>query len=106
MFDDLLVLSEGRVLFQGPAGKVAKHFRSMGHAMPPNTNPGEFAIDVVSVDYTSKVRSFHGVVRASVISPAFCHPEFRLEFRGIDRSIPASRNPFMSSRCDASCVRA
>lgn len=55
MFDDLLVLTEGRVMYLGPAGKIAGHFRALGHSMPPDTNPAEFAIDVVSVDYTSKV---------------------------------------------------
>lgn len=57
MFDDLIVLSEGKVMFHGPARRVAGHFRSKGHAMPANTNPGEFAIDIVSVDYASKVRT-------------------------------------------------
>ena len=55
MFDDVMLLSEGRVMFQGPAGRVGRYFRSKGYAMPANTNPGDFAVDVVSVDYTSKV---------------------------------------------------
>lgn len=66
MFDDLVVLSEGQVMFHGPAGKVAGHFRAKGHAMPANTNPGEFAIDVVSIDYTSKVR--HVLKKCSDVS--------------------------------------
>lgn len=55
MFDDVMLLSEGRVMFQGRADRVARYFRSRGHAMPANTNPGDFVVDVVSVDYTSKV---------------------------------------------------
>lgn len=55
MFDDLVVLSEGQVVFRGPAKGVASYFRSQGHSMPANTNPGEFAIDLVSVDYASEV---------------------------------------------------
>lgn len=55
MFDDVMLMSEGRVMFQGPAGRVGRYFRSKGHYMPANTNPGDFAVDVVSVDYTSKV---------------------------------------------------
>lgn len=58
MFDDVMLLSEGRIMFQGPAGRVGRYFRSKGHAMPANTNPGDFAVDVVSVDYTSKVLAF------------------------------------------------
>lgn len=55
MFDDVMLLSEGRVMFQGRADRVARYFRSRGHTMPANTNPGDFVVDVVSVDYTSKV---------------------------------------------------
>lgn len=56
MFDDLVVMSEGRVMYHGPAGKVRNHLRSKGYAMPADTNPAEFAIDLVSIDYTSKVK--------------------------------------------------
>ncbi|CAB1109225.1 ABC [Ectocarpus sp. CCAP 1310/34] len=54
MFDDVLLLSEGRVMFQGPAKRIGSYFRSKGYPMPSHTNPGDFAVDVVSVDYTSK----------------------------------------------------
>ncbi|CAM9887442.1 unnamed protein product [Ascophyllum nodosum] len=54
MFDDLMVLSEGRVMYHGPASRVAGHFESNGYPMPADTNPAEFAIDIVSIDYTSK----------------------------------------------------
>lgn len=56
MFDDLMVLSEGRVMYHGPASKVGSHFRSKGYTMPADTNPAEFAVDLVSIDYTSKVK--------------------------------------------------
>lgn len=56
MFDDLVVMSEGRVMYHGPAGKVGSHLRSKGYAMPADTNPAEFAIDLVSIDYASKVK--------------------------------------------------
>lgn len=62
MFDDVMLLSEGRVMFQGPAGRVARYFRAKGHAMPGNTNPGDFAVDVVSVDHTSKVLFYRTTV--------------------------------------------
>ncbi len=56
MLDNVLLLSEGRVMFQGPARRVGRYFRSKGHRMPGNTNPGDFAVDIVSVDYTSEVQ--------------------------------------------------
>ncbi|CAM9357176.1 unnamed protein product [Scytosiphon promiscuus] len=79
MFDDVLLLSEGRIMYQGPAGRVADYFHSKGHKMPANTNPGDFAVDVVSVDYTSKeaeaeskkrIAGFERHHRASLLSSA------------------------------------
>ncbi|CAN0512537.1 unnamed protein product, partial [Discosporangium mesarthrocarpum] len=56
MFDDLMILSEGEVMYHGPAIETARHLRSQGYSMPPNTNPADFAIDTVSLDYSSKAR--------------------------------------------------
>jgi energy-coupling factor transporter ATP-binding protein EcfA2 len=51
MFDMLLLLSEGREMFYGPAGEAAKWFAGAGFTAPPNFNSGDFYLDVVSVDY-------------------------------------------------------
>jgi ABC-type multidrug transport system ATPase subunit len=51
MFDVLLLLSEGREMFYGPAGEAAKWFAGAGFAAPANFNSGDFYLDVVSVDY-------------------------------------------------------
>ena len=48
MFDDLLLLSEGRVVYSGRASAAASHFGRIGHPCPAGINAGEFVVDLVS----------------------------------------------------------
>lgn len=42
LFDDLLVLAEGRVLYFGPAKQMCSYFACHGYTCPPETNPADF----------------------------------------------------------------
>lgn len=50
MFDDLILLSEGRMLYSGPADQALSYFEQLGHQCPPHYNPAEFLADIISVD--------------------------------------------------------
>lgn len=39
LFDDLLLLAEGSVVYHGPAGDVLDHFAALGHPCPEHYNP-------------------------------------------------------------------
>ena len=41
MFDQLMLLAQGRVIFMNDASKAVKYFDSIGYICPPNTNPAE-----------------------------------------------------------------
>ena len=60
LFDDLLLLSEGRTVYHGPAASAARHFAGIGFPCPSNINAGEHVVDIVSKQYGSEadVRSF------------------------------------------------
>jgi len=51
MFDDLLLLSEGRLMYHGAAAAATTHFKALGHACASNISPGEFCLKIVSVDH-------------------------------------------------------
>lgn len=51
LFDKLLLLSQGRTLYNGPVTDVNKYFTSLGYPIPMYTNPGEFIIDLVNTDF-------------------------------------------------------
>ena len=57
-FDNLLLLSEGRVAYSGAAVSAAAAFEGLGHVLPPLTNPADFLLDVVNSDFSDA-----GVVR-------------------------------------------
>ena len=50
MFDDLILLSEGRMLYSGPADQALSYFGQLGHQCPQHYNPAEFLADIISVD--------------------------------------------------------
>lgn len=41
MFDELVLMSEGRILYCGTAHGALEHFAALGHPCPAEYNPGE-----------------------------------------------------------------
>lgn len=54
MFDILLLLSEGKTMYYGPAKDAVHFFSDAKFVCPVNYNPADFFLDVVSMDYRSK----------------------------------------------------
>ncbi|KAF2136251.1 uncharacterized protein K452DRAFT_322531 [Aplosporella prunicola CBS 121167] len=52
LFDKLLLLSQGKTIYNGPVSAVQNYFAEMGHQMPLYMNPAEFLIDLVNTDFT------------------------------------------------------
>ncbi|XP_028553232.1 ABC transporter G family member 7 isoform X2 [Dendrobium catenatum] len=53
-FDDIVLLSEGSVVYNGPAkDEPLKYFAKFGYECPDHMNPAEFLADLISVDYSS-----------------------------------------------------
>ena len=50
LFDKLLLLSEGNTVYFGAANEVVYHFQSIGHSCPPQYNPADYLLDLISVD--------------------------------------------------------
>ncbi|XP_058091563.1 ABC transporter G family member 7 [Magnolia sinica] len=52
-FDDIVFLSEGAVVYMGPAQEALSYFAKFGYDCPDHVNPAEFLADLISVDYSS-----------------------------------------------------
>jgi len=51
MLDDIILLAPGgRVCYVGERENAVQYFRDIGYECPPETNPAEFLIDLVSID--------------------------------------------------------
>jgi ABC-type multidrug transport system ATPase subunit len=53
MCDDLLILSEGNVIYSGPTNGLARHLSAVNYPCPRDENPVEYTIDLISVDSAS-----------------------------------------------------
>eukprot|EP00179_Madagascaria_erythrocladioides_P008346 CAMPEP_0198309828 /NCGR_PEP_ID=MMETSP1450-20131203/2080_1 /TAXON_ID=753684 ORGANISM="Madagascaria erythrocladiodes, Strain CCMP3234" /NCGR_SAMPLE_ID=MMETSP1450 /ASSEMBLY_ACC=CAM_ASM_001115 /LENGTH=853 /DNA_ID=CAMNT_0044012607 /DNA_START=34 /DNA_END=2591 /DNA_ORIENTATION=+ len=50
LFDDLLLLADGRVAYAGPCDRAVAYFAKLGHECPQYTNPADYFLDITSVD--------------------------------------------------------
>jgi ABC-type multidrug transport system ATPase subunit len=48
LFDDLILLTDGRVLFHGPVAEVLPFFASIGYPCPPRKDPASFLQEVTT----------------------------------------------------------
>ncbi|KAF0693770.1 Aste57867_15269 [Aphanomyces stellatus] len=48
LFDDILMLSEGHLVYHGPRQSTLPYFQTLGFSCPPRTDPSDFLIEVVS----------------------------------------------------------
>lgn len=53
MFDDLLLLSEGRTMYFGQCSEAINHFERHGYQCPKLFNPADYFLDVLSPDVRS-----------------------------------------------------
>mmetsp|Transcript_13607 Transcript_13607/g.30908 ORF Transcript_13607/g.30908 Transcript_13607/m.30908 type:complete len:451 (+) Transcript_13607:52-1404(+) len=53
-FDQVMVMSRGRIAFAGEASEAGAYFDSIGQPIPPNTNPAEFFLDLVNSDFSDE----------------------------------------------------
>ncbi|KAL4437525.1 hypothetical protein ABPG77_003506 [Micractinium sp. CCAP 211/92] len=53
MFDELLLLSEGRTMYFGKASAAVEYFASVGFRCPEQFNPGDYFMDLTSMSFRS-----------------------------------------------------
>ncbi|KAG8414862.1 hypothetical protein J3459_009728 [Metarhizium acridum] len=52
LFDRLVLLAAGKTHFCGPVAAAVPHFHALGAAVPSYTNPAEFLLDLVNLDFS------------------------------------------------------
>lgn len=53
MFDQLLMLSEGRTMYYGKASEAVEYFAKLGFSCPEHFNPADYFLDLLSPDHRS-----------------------------------------------------
>lgn len=75
MFDQLCLLSEGRVMYFGPAKDAIPYFSSLEFNSPSNFNPADFFLDLLSVDPRSTEREASTKARVKYLGDKYDEQE-------------------------------
>jgi len=68
MFDRLILLADGKLIYFGDANKAVDHFAHQSHVCPPHFNPADFFMDIVSPDYRTKELESSSLARIENLS--------------------------------------
>ncbi|KAJ2694679.1 hypothetical protein GGH99_000559 [Coemansia sp. RSA 1285] len=72
-FDKLILLSQGKLVYMGPADQALQYFEKLGYPTT-NPNPANFYIDLTTIDFTSSTATKESETR--VQSLVDCYAEF------------------------------
>lgn len=71
LFDMLLLLSEGRTVYFGPASEAISYFDKLRFPSPESFNPSDFFLDLVSVDPRSRDLENDSVARIQYLADSY-----------------------------------
>ncbi|EAU34929.1 conserved hypothetical protein [Aspergillus terreus NIH2624] len=71
LFDNVILLARGSVLYSGPASESLAHFESCGYVIPPFVNPAEFLIDLAAIDNRTEALEMASYARVDALKAAW-----------------------------------
>ncbi|KAK4606103.1 hypothetical protein RGQ29_000394 [Quercus rubra] len=102
LFDDLVLLSEGHIVYQGPRAEVLEFFESLGFRLPPRKGVADFLQEVTSrkdqAQYWADSSKPYVFISVPEIAEAFKNSRF-------GRSLQSSLSvPYDESKSDSSAL--
>lgn len=92
LFDQLCLLSEGRVMYFGPAKDAVPYFAALSFKSPAQFNPADFFLDLLSVDPRSEEREANTKARIHYLGDKFESQSAPLAIEaGIGRDVEAGK---------------
>uniref|UniRef100_A0A0E0M6E0 ABC transporter domain-containing protein n=1 Tax=Oryza punctata TaxID=4537 RepID=A0A0E0M6E0_ORYPU len=80
LFDDLILLSEGKIIYQGPIKHVVDYFKSLGFSLPPRKGIADFLQELTSkkdqAQYWSDQSKQHIFISASEMAALFKESQY------------------------------
>lgn len=71
MFDDIVLLAGGQVVYAGESTAAPAFFAQAGHVMPVQVNPAERYLDLISVDYATDELTANSEARIASLVKAY-----------------------------------
>ncbi|KAJ2556255.1 hypothetical protein EV175_002083 [Coemansia sp. RSA 1933] len=69
-FDRLILLAQGKLVYMGPADQALRYFEQLGHPST-NSNPANFYIDLMTVDFSSSAAMSESETRIQSLVDSF-----------------------------------
>ena len=80
LFDQLILLADGKLVYGGPAGKQAvNYFSKLNFKCPDLYNPADYFLDIVSVDNRTQQDEHTSKKRIEFLTKAFDKYQIRLK---------------------------
>ncbi|KAJ2779847.1 hypothetical protein H4R18_003774 [Coemansia javaensis] len=70
LFDKLILLAQGKLVYMGPAAQAVPYFESLGYPST-NSNPANFFIDLATIDFTSSEATRKSEARVQALVDSF-----------------------------------
>ncbi|RYH19219.1 ATP-binding cassette domain-containing protein [archaeon] len=93
MFDRLLLLSEGKLMYFGSSEQALQYFSSLGYPCPQHFNPADYFLDILSVNMKSTVQEQETRSRIAFFEKAFMQAKGDMPIEGphVERRVSSSR---------------
>ncbi|KAJ2783286.1 hypothetical protein H4R18_001805 [Coemansia javaensis] len=70
LFDKLILLAQGKLVYMGPAAQALPYFEGLGHPLV-GPNPASFFIDLTTIDFTSSEATHKSEARVQALVDSF-----------------------------------
>jgi ABC-type multidrug transport system ATPase subunit/ABC-type multidrug transport system permease subunit len=70
-FDEIILMRSGRIAYAGRADKAVGYFSKIAYECPPNFNPADYLIDVLTQSQANKLFNYQPVNQPSIIKSPF-----------------------------------
>lgn len=71
LFDNLILLARGSVLYSGLSSESLSYFEQCGHVLPPFVNPAEFLIDLAAIDNRTEELEAASLARVDLLKSSW-----------------------------------
>ncbi|KAL3895831.1 MAG: hypothetical protein SGCHY_004460 [Lobulomycetales sp.] len=75
LFDKIILLSAGRIVFFGCLEDAISHFESLGYPLPPRVNPSDYFLDVITLDQRNDEKKQESLQRIEMFTQAWINLE-------------------------------
>ncbi|KAJ2007027.1 hypothetical protein GGI04_000986 [Coemansia thaxteri] len=106
IFDKVILLSQGRVVYFGPTSTAIEYFANIGYQCPVHENPADYFTDLMTLDYRSDDALARSKIRVNELSNRFAgYASLQPDYPGNGRKqlamqLPADDDP--ASKCPTS----